>query len=61
MLQPNQPDLFSYLAPTVHWSPADRQIAIMLLRELLQEAVSAPSLPNPCQNGKEGGNEQDHG
>ncbi len=61
MPQPHQPDLFSYLAPAVHWSPADRQMAIMLLRELLQEAVSAPGLSNPCQTGKEVGNEQDNG
>ena len=60
MPQPNQPDLFSNLAPPVHWSPADRQIAIMLLRELLQEAMNAPSLSTPCQKGKESGNEQDH-
>ena len=38
-------------------SPADRQMAMMLL----QEAVNAPPLSNPCQTGKEGDNEQDHG
>jgi hypothetical protein len=57
----NQPDLFAYLTPTVHWSPAHRQMAMMLLQELLQEAVKAPRLSNPCQTGKEGDNEQDHG
>ena len=46
MPRSNQPDLFSYLVPTVHWSPGDRQIALMLLRELLQEAVSEPRLSN---------------
>lgn len=61
MPRPNQPDLFSYLAPTVNWSPGDRQIALMLLRELLQEAVNEPGLSNASQNGKEARNEQDYG
>jgi hypothetical protein len=33
----------------------------MLLRELLQEAMDEPRLSNSYQNGKEAGNEQDHG
>jgi hypothetical protein len=36
-------------------------MAMMLLQELLQEAVNVPHLSNPCQTGKEGDNEQDHG
>lgn len=56
----NQPDLFAYLTPRAHWSPADRQMAMMLLGKLLLEAANAPQLSNPCQSGKEADNEQDH-
>ena len=54
-----QPDLFAHLAPSVHWTQADRQKAVMLLRNLLQEAMNEPLLPNQPLNEQEAGNDQD--
>ncbi len=61
MTRAYQTDLFAHLAPTVHWTQADRQQAMLLLRELLQEAISDPGMPNRPLIGKEAGDDQDHG
>ena len=55
-----QPDLFAHLAPSVHWTEADRQKAVMLLRNLLQEAMNEPLLPKQPLIEQEAGNDQDH-
>lgn len=55
-----QPDLFAHLAPSVHWTQVDRQKAVMLLQNLLQEAMNEPPLPNHPLIEQEAGNDQDH-
>ena len=55
-----QPDLFAHLAPKVHWTHGDRQKAIMLLRNLLQEAMSEPLLTNQPLIEQEADKDQDH-
>jgi hypothetical protein len=55
-----QPDLFAHLAPSVHWTESDRQKAVMLLRNLLQEAMNEPLLPKQPLIEQEAGNDQDH-
>ena len=61
MTRPHQADLFARLAPTVHWTAADREQALILLRELLLEATREANFPNQRQTGKEAGDDQDHG
>lgn len=53
MILPHQADLFARLAPTVHWTEADRKHALILLRELLLEATRGANFPDQQQIGKE--------
>lgn len=61
MTRQYQADLFAGLAPTVPWTTAQREQAVMLLGKLLQEAMRETNLPEQQRFAMEAGNDQDYG